>query len=265
MNFSAITTSTAEGLPLQPSARSNFAATRWTLVARSRGETPEARAALSELCDRYYEPVLAFLRRERRREDEARELAQEFFARILSGSGFSGADQTRGRFRSYLLGALKHFLVESRLKAQREKRGGGVAAESIDALEEMAGSEPIQIGAEQNELTEAAFDRDWALAIMQRSLAAVEQEMSARGKQVQFAVLKSWLVGDGIGVSQAEAARRLRLSEGAVKVAVHRLRKRFAELVRAEILHTLRDPGQADEELSHLIAVLSSTSAQAQA
>jgi DNA-directed RNA polymerase specialized sigma24 family protein len=238
--------------------RSDFALTRWTLVVRSRGDTPEARAALSELCEAYYNPVLSFLRKEGRPEDDARELAQDFFARILSGRGFAGADQTRGRFRSYVLGALKHFLTEARQKAKRQKRGGGLAPESLNAIAQNSNGNASELQIPDPTILppDAAFDREWALEVMRRSLAALEAEMSIKRKKEQFDLLKPWLAGD-TAVSQASAARTLHMSESSFKVTVHRLRKRFGELVRAEIAHTLRDPAQADEELAHLIAALS--------
>jgi RNA polymerase sigma factor (sigma-70 family) len=240
--------------------RSVFVATRWTLVLRAKGDSPEARAALSELCDAYYNPVLAFLRKERRSDDEARELAQDFFARILSSSGFAGADQTRGRFRSYLLGALKHFLVESRLRAQRQKRGGGIAPESLDAVSACETNPGVELQVADHSIAspDSTFDREWALEVMRRALLALEQELTAKGKREQFQLLKPWLAAEDAATSQAEAAQRLGMTEGAFKVAVHRLRKRFGELVRAEIAQTLRNPAQVEEELSHLIAVLSS-------
>src|SRR6185503_10752876 len=119
----------------EPASPHEFAATRWTLVLRARGESVEARAALSELCEAYYQPVLRFLRREGREEDAARELAHEFFSRILESGGFDEADPGRGRFRSYLLGALKHFLADQRKREHRLKRGGGVPSESLDMPE----------------------------------------------------------------------------------------------------------------------------------
>ena len=234
-----------------------FAPTRWTLILRARGETPEARAALSELCEAYYQPALRFLRREGREEDTARELTQEFFARVLGGSGFDDADPERGRFRSYLLGALKHFLADQRKHDRRFKRGGGEAAESLDAAgsEEESGS--LQIADTSLPAPEAFFDREWALAVMARALAVLEKEFSAAGKTDQFDALKPWLIGEAPSMSQSDAARRLGLSEGAVKVGIHRLRKRFRDTVRTEISQTLRDPSLVDEELQHLIAALS--------
>jgi RNA polymerase sigma-70 factor (ECF subfamily) len=238
----------------QPAA---FCPTRWTLILRARGETPEARAALSELCEAYYQPVLRFLRREGRDEDGARELTQEFFARVLAHGGFDEADPERGRFRSYLLGALKHFLADQRKHERRLKRGGGMAAESLDAAgpDDEPGS--WQIADPSLPPPEAFFDHEWALAVITRALTVLEKEFIAAGKSDQFDTLKPWLMGEAPSMSQADAARRLGSSEGAVKVVIHRLRKRFRDAVRAEISQTLRDPSLVDEELRHLIASLS--------
>jgi RNA polymerase sigma-70 factor (ECF subfamily) len=247
--------STAEKPPR--ATASPFAATRWTLILRARGESPAARAALSELCEAYYQPVLRFLCREGRAEDAARELTQEFFARVLAGSGFDQADPERGRFRSYLLGALKHFLADQRKHEQRLKRGGGVEATSLDAAGSDDDSSPLQIADATLPTPEAFFDREWALAVIGRAMNVLEREFAAGGKADQFNTLKPWLMGEGPSMSQADAARQLGLSEGAAKVVIHRLRKRFRDAVRAEISQTLRDPSLLDEELRHLIAALS--------
>ncbi|MFO1511660.1 MAG: sigma-70 family RNA polymerase sigma factor [Verrucomicrobiota bacterium] len=233
-----------------------FAPTRWTLVLRARGESAEGRAALSELCEAYYQPVLRFLRREGRDEDTARELAHEFFARVLTGGAFAGADPERGRFRSYLLGALKHFLADQRAHAQRLKRGGGVTPDSLDAPAGSDTSPGLQIADPAANTRDAFFDREWALTVMERALAALQKEFTAARKGDQFETLKPWLAGDAAASSQADAARRLELSEGAVKVTIHRLRKRFREAIRSEIMQTLRDPAQVDEELRHLIEAI---------
>ena len=244
---------------IRPDTNSPFAPTRWTLVLRARGESAEARAALSELCENYYQPVLRFLRREGRGEEDAADFAQEFFARVLAGSGFSGAEREHGRFRSYLLGALKHFLSDQRRQRGRLKRGGGIEPESLDALrgEAKDGSPTMELADPLADAPDAGFDREWALTVMGRALATVEKEMGETGKREQFDDLKPWLVGDSSALSQAEAARKLGLGEGALKVAVHRLRKRFRDVVRAEISQTLRDPSSVDEELRHLIEALS--------
>ncbi len=241
----------------QSTASPAFAPTRWTLILRARGETPEARAALGELCEAYYRPVLRFLQREGRDEDAARELTQEFFARILARGAFDEADPVRGKFRSYLLGALKHFLADQRKHEQRLKRGGGVAPESLDATAADGEDEPIQVADTSAPVPEAFFDREWALAVMARALGVLQKEFADGGKTEQFEILKPWLMGESAAISQADAARQLGLSEGAVKVMIHRLRKRFRDAVRVEISQTLRDPALVDEELRHLIEALS--------
>lgn len=233
-----------------------FAPTRWTLILRARGETPEGRAALSELCEAYYQPVLRFLRREGRDEDAARELTQEFFTQILSRDGFDQADPERGRFRSYLLGALKHFLADQRKHQHRLKRGGGAAHESLDTSPTDDDSGSQQVADTSAPTPEAFFDREWALAVMARALETLQKEFTAADKGDQFDTLKPWLMGEAPSMSQADAARQLGLSEGAVKVVIHRLRKRFRDAVRAEIGQTLRDPSLVDEELRHLVEAL---------
>src|SRR4051794_11803364 len=152
-----------------------FAPTRWSLILRARGAAPEARAALSELCEAYYQPVLRFLGREGRDEDTARELTQEFFARILARDGFSQADPERGRFRSYLLGALKHFLADQRKHDNRLKRGSGVAPASLDGPDSDGALESIEIADASVPPPEAGFDREWALAVMARALDQLEK------------------------------------------------------------------------------------------
>ena len=238
-------------LPVSP-----FAPTRWTLVLRARGETPEARTALSELCAAYYDPVLRFLRREGRDGDTARELAQEFFARVLADGGFDAADPERGRFRSYLLGALKHFLSDQRKREQRLKRGGGVVAESLDSANSGEDAASLQVADTSTSAPDGSFDRDWALAVMGRGLEVLQKEFADAGKAGHFESLKPWLMGEAPSMSQADAARQMGLTEGAVKVVIHRLRRRFRDAIRTEIAQTLRNPSLVDEELHHLIEAL---------
>lgn len=222
----------------------NFHPTQWTLVLQARGGDEQAKIALSELCAAYYEPVLAFLQREGRDKDAAREMSHGFFESVLAG-GIGSPDPQRGRFRSYLLGALKHFLTKQRDAALAKKRGGGL--EHVTLLDE----HPNALGAPDDTL---AFDRDWAMTLIARSLATLESEHVR--KVDYFATLKPWLNG-GAEYSQAEAARTLDMSETAVKVAIHRLRVRFRELIRAEVAATLDDPDEVAEELRHLIMVAS--------
>lgn len=227
---------------------SDFAATRWTLVAQARGNDTEAKAALAELCDAYYKPVIAFLACEGRTQDAARELAHEFFAIILAGKSLGGAERGRGRFRSYLLGALKHFLADHREKANAEKRGGGVESVPLDTATGAGLSLPAQPDDER------VFDRQWALTVIARALDVVGGELRDAGKAAHFVVLKPWLMGDG--GDQAVAATQLGMGASAVKVAIHRLRQRFREAVKGEIAQTVPDAADVDEELRHLVAVL---------
>lgn len=231
------------------------------MVLRAGEDSPEARAALAELCEAYWEPVFRFLRREGRDQDLARELAQDFFARLLAGSGVTGANPARGRFRSYLLGALRHFLADRRDRERRLKRGAGIPLQSLDGgpADTNAPSAP-EVPDPAGPVSDALFDRAWAVTIMNRALHSVAAGFSTGRKSDHFRVLKPWLVGDACGRSQADAARELGLTEGAVKVAVHRLRKHFREAVRAEIAQTLPEGGDVEAELRYLAEVLAFTS-----
>lgn len=226
-----------------------FHPTRWTLVLRARGEGEDAKAALADLCAAYYEPVIAFLRREGRGDDAARELAHAFFASVLE-SGVGAPEPARGRFRSYLLGALKHFLSKGREASAAAKRGGG--SEHVPLASGTDTSPGFQMPAVLDDTL--VFDREWALTLIGRSLARLEAEHAQRPDY--FAAFKPWLDG-GANESQAEVARSLGMSETAVKVAIHRLRVRFRELIRAEVLATVHDPAEVGDEIRHLIAVAS--------
>lgn len=201
---------------------------------------------MSELCAGYYQPVFAFLRAKRRSEDEARELTQEFFARLLAGANVSGAEPERGKFRSFLLGAVKHFLGDVRDRQQAAKRGGDVEHVPIETATE--GPESIP--------DDTQFDREWALTLLARGIEAVEGELRDAGKSEVFAVLKPWLTGESIALSMTDAAKQLGMSEGAVKVAIHRLRQRFRAAVRGEIGQTVEDEEAISAEMSYLVAVL---------
>ncbi len=238
-----------------PPAGSAFRTTQWTRVLAARGDSVEARAALGELCERYYGAVLAFVRRSGREEDAARELTQEFFARLLARQGLDTVEQGRGRFRSFLLGAVKHFLADARAHAIAVKRGGGTVPVPLgDGTDTSPGVEVPDAGAPD---PEREFDRKWALTVLDRALTAIAGEEAAAGQQAQFAALKPWLTGDAPEHSQAEVARMLGTTEAAVKVAVHRLRRRFRGQVKAEIARTLADPAQVADELACLLAALS--------
>lgn len=227
----------------------SFHLTRWTLVLRASGDGAEAKAALSDLCAAYYAPVVAFLRREGRDEDAAREMAHGFFAGLLAG-GVGAPERERGRFRSYLLGALKHFLSKQRDAALAQKRGAG--SEHIPIAGEHDTHPGIPLPAAPDDTL--AFDREWAHTLIARALAALEAEHAEKADI--FSTLKPWLDG-GATSSQGDAARTLGMSETAVKVAIHRLRARFRDIIRAEVAATVNDPAEVADELRHLIAIAS--------
>lgn len=234
-----------------------FVTTQWTRVLEARGDSPEAQAALGNLCAAYYAPVLAFLRRSGRNEDAARDLAQEFFARLLARHGLDTVERGRGRFRSFLLGAVKHFLAGQYDRSRAAKRGSGREAIPLDAGSAGDTTVALHIPDPAAPVPDAYFDRQWALTILDRALAALATEHHAAGKAVQFEMLKPWLTGDTEQLSQADAARRLDVNEGAVKVAIHRLRKRFRALVKAEIAQTVGGGADVQGELNYLLEVLS--------
>ena len=241
-----------------PVSSSQFVPTRWTQILQARGESAEAQAALSELCAAYWKPVFSFIRREGRDEETARDLTQEFFTRLLARRGLDTVEPGRGRFRSFLLGAVKHFLADERDRAQAAKRGGGRSMFSIEAGAGTNTTAGLQIPDPAGPPPDAVFDREWAQTLVARALDLLASEFATAGKAEQFETLKPWLLGEVGSLSQAEAARRLDLTEGAIKVAIHRLRKRFRELVKAEIAQTVPEPGQVQEELRYLIEVLAS-------
>jgi RNA polymerase sigma-70 factor (ECF subfamily) len=231
-----------------------FVTTQWTRVLEARGDSPEAKAALSDLCAAYYAPVFAFIRRDAPNEDAARDLTQEFFARLLARQGIATVDPQRGRFRSFLLGAVKHFLADMREHAHRLKRGAGQPLESIESGTDT--SPGLQLADPNAPGPDREFDRKWALTLLDRALNALAREHEGFGKAEHFDALKPWLTGDTENISQAEAAARLGLNEGAVKVAIHRLRRRFREVIKNEIGRTVSDRAQVDAELRYLLEAL---------
>lgn len=235
-----------------------FRTTHWTQVLAARGESSDARQALSKLCEAYYGPVETFVRRYRQGHDDARDLTQAFFARLLEGDSLAGLDRTRGRFRSYLLGAVKHFLADQQDRALAEKRGGGQSPRSLN--EPIGGSDGEDGGLDpadpQGFPPDAFFDHHWALAIVEEAMSALRAESEERNEIARFEVLKQSLVAsDDRGEAQA-AARALDMTDGAFKVAVHRLRKRFRQIVKAQIAATVDDPAALDDELGYLIQAL---------
>lgn len=234
-------------------ADSQFATTQWTQILLSQGESAEARAALNELCTAYYAPVRTFIQYGLRRGESADDLTQEFFTRVLSGRAFVQVNPERGRFRSYLLGAVKHFLLDRRDHDRALKRGGAVAHARFDPGTDT--SPGLDVPDSKAVSPEAAFEKQWAITLLDRALAQLQSEMTLAGKSVQFEALKPWLTGN-IAQPQSVAAAALGINENAVKVAIHRLRRRFKELVKAEIAQTVTDPAEQEAELSDLIAAL---------
>ncbi len=232
-----------------------FVTTHWTRVLQAQGNSTDAKVALSDLCGAYYAPVFAFVRRSTHDEQSARDLTHEFFARLLARNSIDYADPQRGRFRSYLLGAAKHFLQDARDHDRRLKRGGGQQIESLDRETETATS--IQVADPNMASPDHEFDRKWALTLLDRALNKLADEHKETGSAVQFEILKPWLTGDTENLSQADAARRLAMNETAVKVAIHRLRRRFRELIKSEIRETLHEPQELENEMQYLIAALS--------
>jgi RNA polymerase sigma-70 factor (ECF subfamily) len=242
--------------PTPPSAPLKaFVTTQWTRVLEARGDSSEARAALSDLCAAYYGPVVTFLHRGGRQEDAAREQAHEFFAYVLEGDTLGGVARGRGRFRSYLLAALKHFLAHQHERAQRQKRGGGSAGVSLDSGTDT--SPGFALPDAHTPPPDEFFDRQWALTVLERALSALERECVAACRANDFLQLKPWLTGDAAHGDQAAAARRLGISDGALKVAVHRLRRRFRLLVKAEVAQTLNATDKVEDEMKQLFAALS--------
>jgi RNA polymerase sigma-70 factor (ECF subfamily) len=230
-----------------------FATTRWSLVrAADEGDSPSARRALAELCGLYWYPLYAFIRRRGHGHDQAQDLTQEFFARLLQRQDFAAADPAHGRFRSFLLAACKHFLANEYNRAHALKRGGGLQPLPLDFgdADDRYTREPAH-----DETPEKLFERRWALTLLQHVLARLRQEYEANGKETLFEQLKGHLTGADTQ-SHAAAAAVLGMSAGAVKVAAHRLRQRYRDLLREEIGQTIADPAQIDDEVQALFAAL---------
>jgi RNA polymerase sigma-70 factor (ECF subfamily) len=232
-----------------------FATTHWTVVlAAGRRCTPQSDHALEELCRTYWFPLYAYVRRRGHTKEDAEDLVQAFFARFLARNYLEGLSAERGRFRAFLLASLKHFLANEWDKSQRQKRGGHVTHLSLDW---QTADTQFQISASAEPSPDRAFDREWALALLERVIVRLREECAAAGKARQFEQLKPLLTADKGDLPHADAARALGLDEGAVRVAVHRLRKRYRQLLRAEIAQTLSDPAMVDEEMRALFGAFS--------
>jgi RNA polymerase sigma factor (sigma-70 family) len=237
-----------------PEGGRGFATTRWSVVAAAGGApSPEAREAVATLCRAYWYPLYAYARRRSASADDAQELTQEFFAHLLEKESLRSADPARGKFRSFLLTAFQRFLGHQRDRARAQKRGGGRAVLPLDfqAGERLYRREPAD-----HATPEAVYERRWALTLLEQTLARLRQEMVKAGKGRLFECLKGTLTGEeGVG-PYARLAEELGLSEQAVKVAVHRLRRRYGELLRDEIAQTVGTPEEVEDELRALFAAV---------
>jgi RNA polymerase sigma factor (sigma-70 family) len=225
-----------------------FATTHWTVVlAAGQRHTPQSDRALEELCRSYWFPLYAYIRRRGHAKEDAEDLTQAFFARLLGKNFLGNLDSAKGKFRAFLLASLKHFLANERDKSQRQKRGGGAAHFSLDWQ-----NAEIQIAATNEPSPDQVFDREWALALLAKVIERLQTEAAADDRAKQFTELKIFLTADKGESSHAIAAKNLNMEETAVRVAVHRLRKRYRQLLRDEISQTLADPADLDEEMRAL-------------
>jgi len=232
-----------------------FDTTHWSVVqAAGRNSSTGSRRALEELCANYWYPLYAYVRRQGNTPEDAQDLTQEFFRRFLEKESVKLADRERGRFRTFLLTSLKNFLVNEWSKKRAIKRGGG---EPIFSLDEVAAETRYKFEPGDNLTPEKLYDRGWATALLERVAARLRQEYAGFGKLSQFEELKDLLRGEKSEVPYSELARRLRISEGAVKVAVHRVRHRYQEMLHAEIAQTVSNPSEVEEELRYLLELIS--------
>jgi RNA polymerase sigma factor (sigma-70 family) len=245
----------AEAVPTTGGGASDFATTHWSVVLEAgQGDCSRAAAALERLCRAYWYPIYAFIRRRGADPHSAEDLTQSFFAYLLEKEMLKKVDRNKGKFRSFLQAAVGNFLANEWDKRQAVKRGGRRQIVSWDELaaEDLYANEPA------DSLTpERLFERSWAFALLERALARLKQEYAAADKTELFAGLEPELTREVAPGWHAARAQELGMSEGAVKVALHRLRKRFGELVRSEIAHTVSSPDEVEGEIQHLFAAVS--------
>lgn len=245
---------TGETAISEPGTSSPFVSTRWTVVlAAAEPESPEAREAFGNLYRDYWPPLYAFVRRRGYEPATAEDITQDFFAVLLEKQRLNGVTRVGGKFRSFLLTALKNHLANEWDRSRAARRGGGVAALTLDeAAAESAYQTVAALPAEPDEL----FDRQWALSVLALTRQRLETELAQAGKGELASTLGPGLLGGTTTETNPELAAKLGLTEGALKVTIHRLRKRFGELLRQEIARTVADPAEVAAELRYLIAVV---------
>ena len=221
------------------------------MVVRAQGDSSAAHESLAKLCQAYWYPLYAFVRRQGMNEHDAQDLTQEFFARLLEKGWLGGVDRERGRFRSWLLASMKHFLANEWTKSRTKKRGSGAIVFSFDELD----AESRLLHEPATDSAEKIYDRRWSMTLLDQVMARLRAEMAGAGKLAHFEALKFCLTGEKN--AYAEVGARLAMTEGAVKVAVHRMRERYRALLRAEIAETVAGPEEIEDELRALLAALS--------
>jgi RNA polymerase sigma-70 factor (ECF subfamily) len=237
-----------------PKPAGRFSTTRWSVVLLAGQRfSPDSGAALEKLCRAYWQPIFLFAHRKGCGEEDAKDLTQQFFARLLERNDFSGLDPSKGKFRTFLLTAFTHFLANEYDRASALKRGGG---RQIFSLEELSPDELGDASGAANATPETLFDLRWATAILQTALQNLKQEMSAPKKPAQFETLKPFLTANAGEGDYATAAQKLGVEVSSVPVLVHRLRQRYRELVREEVAQTVTSPVELEEEMRHLFNVL---------
>lgn len=232
-----------------------FATTHWSVIlAASSTGSPKAREALEQLCRSYWDPIYAYLRRQGHDTPDAQDITQAFFAHLLEHRFPQGLVPQKGKCRSFLLTALRHFVSDRADYLRAQRRGGGRPPISIDAARAEARYELEPV----HHLTaEKLYERQWAITLLNHVLDRLQREFAESGKGTLFEQLQPMLLGEKVAVGYAELAPRLGLSEGALKVAVHRMRRRYQALLREEVAHTVAEPQEIDEEIRHLRAVIS--------
>lgn len=228
--------------------RSRFATTQWSLVLAAAGSGEADPEALARLCSLYWYPVFAFVRRQGYAADQAQDLTQGFFTRLLEKRELGQADRDRGRFRAFLLTACRHFISNEEDRARANKRGGGTAAVSIDLVDAENRYERALVS---EETPERLYERQWALTLMAVVLDSLRNEYVAAGNERLFDVLGGFLTGNA--GTHADAARELDMGLSAVKMAVHRLRRRYREALRERVADTVDSTGEVDDEIRHLM------------
>jgi len=245
--------SVRSGWSSDQSGGSDFTTTHWTVVRQATGDSPQAAAALETLARAYWYPLYAYVRRSGHSPHDAQDLTQAFFERLLAHGYLQLADRNQGRFRTFLLSSLKNFLINEWRRETREKRGG---IQEVLSLNEETAEMRFASEALVEQPPDALYDRGWAATLLERALTSLRSEFEQSGKLDLFERLKVFVWGDKSALSYEEMGVQLNMTEGAVKVSVHRLRQRYGELLRAEVAQTVSTPEEVNEELRYLVSVI---------